>query len=361
MIYLILSAAFKEDNNGERSYFPLLKIGYTEDNKKDRRFLQYKLHNPTCQVLFEIPEATEDHEKRVQYRFKELLFKDYGREWFKYDKEIIEFFKNIKSLEDIESNLPKGNSDNNKFLKYKNEVKNILKYVSNIPKGKEFHNLCEEIFDILGDKIVDKDYTMNYFRLRFGEKRVMDYEKVIKSKETGIYCENFEINRRVSEFLSEYSSRSTYFDKMRLLCESGLSQDILDIVLAQIPDKDDIKSHFLALPKDRLRALGYNKTKISRELGITMFSPELLMDEIYYEFKEGERYTLINIKNKLSSIYSSINYQSTPKATDIERWFEIKSVVLYEKNEDGSRKQLRGYELLRSKEKELRQELKLVQ
>ena len=166
------------------------------------------------------------------------------------------------------------------------------------------------------------------------------------------------INRRASEFLSEYSSRSTYFEKMRLLCESGLSQDILDIVLAQIPDKDDIKSHFLALPKDRLRALGYNKTKISRELGISMFSPELLMDEIYSNFKEGEKCTLINIKNRLSSIYSSINYQSTPKATDIGKWFEIKNIVLYEKNENGGRKQSRGYELLKSKEQQFKEELK---
>lgn len=92
MIYLIESAGYEVRENNSISYFKLLKIGYTEDNNKDKRFLQYKLHNPTCQVLYEIPEATEDYEKRIQYKFRDLLFENYGREWFKYDESIIDFF-----------------------------------------------------------------------------------------------------------------------------------------------------------------------------------------------------------------------------------------------------------------------------
>lgn len=100
MIYLIKSAGYKEEEK-EMKYFPLLKIGYTEDNRKEIRYSHYRLHNPTFQVLYEIPGATEDHEKRVQYKFRDLLFSDYGREWFEYNEEIIEFFKNIVSLEEL--------------------------------------------------------------------------------------------------------------------------------------------------------------------------------------------------------------------------------------------------------------------
>lgn len=361
MIYLILSAAFRENNNGGRNYFPLLKIGYTKDNKKEKRFINYKLHNPTCKILYEIPGGNQDIENRIQYKFRNLLFEDYGREWFKYDEEIIDFFKNIKSLEDIENNLPKGNSDKDKYLKYKNKVKEILKYVSDIPRSKKFYDLCEEIFDIFGDKISNEEYTMNYLRLRFGEEKVNNYENIIKSKKTGIYCENFEINRRVSEFIREFDEKKTYYEKMRFLCESNLSNEEIEMFLYQLPDSDIIKSHYKSLGPQKLKSISYNSTRANKELGIVMFSPELLMDEIYSNFKEGEKYTLSNLKMRLGDIYSSINYSSTPKANDIEKWFDVKEISVYEKNLDGSRKKIRGYELLKSKERELRQELRLVQ
>ena len=158
------------------------------------------------------------------------------------------------------------------------------------------------------------------------------------------------VNQEVSEFMKEYFSKTTMYDKLRLLCEYGLSEDAIKVVLAQISDSDEIKSYYTVLKPQRLKALGYSVTRIKKELGIVMFSPELLIQEVYSEFKEGEKYTLSNIKNKLSSIYSSINYQSTPKANDIEKYFEIKGIVAYEKDEKtGKRKQIRGYELVRSR------------
>lgn len=366
MIYLIESAGYEVRENNSISYFKLLKIGYTEDNNKDKRFLQYKLHNPTCQILFEIPGATEDHEKRVQYKFKNLLFEDYGREWFKYSEEIIDFFKNIKSLEDIENNLPKGNSDKNKYLKYKNKVKNILRYVSDIPcRSKEFNILCEEIFDILGDKVVDEKYTMNYLENRFGKESIEKYNKIINSRKSGIYCEDDIVNQEAYKFLDKYNSLTEARKKLIMLCECSLSGDLsseaINIILSQIPDSDYIKSYYKSLGPQRLKALGYIRANIEKELGIVTFSWELLMDSIYSEFKENEKYSLSSLKIKLGSLYKSINYTKTPKASDIENWFEIKKIKLYEKYLDGTRKQSKGYELLKSKEQELRQELKLAQ
>ena len=328
MLYLIESAGYKEDN-----YFKLLKIGYTEDSKEDVRFMQYKMHNPTCQVLYTIPEATEDHERRVQYKFKKLLFPDYGREWFKYDQSIVDFFKNIKSLEELER-LPKGNSDKKKFLKYKNKVKEILKYISNVSYQDidKFKDLCEEVYDILGDKIKDKDYVINYFKSRFDNNKIENYFKIKNSRKTGIYCENSDLNQEVSKFMRIYDSYNTKYDKLRLLCEYELSNDAIKIVLAQISDSDEIKSYYLALGPQKLYSLGYNITRIRKALGVVVFSDELLLDSMYSNFKEGEKYTLINLKNKIGSIYSSINYSRTPKAVDIEKWFDVKNIKIYEKN-----------------------------
>ena len=95
MIYLIKSAGYDESEN----LIHLLKIGYTEDNNKDKRFQLYKLHNPTCKVLYEIPNLPEDIEKRIQYKFRGLKYNEYGNEWFYYSQEIVDNFQKI-SLED---------------------------------------------------------------------------------------------------------------------------------------------------------------------------------------------------------------------------------------------------------------------
>ena len=168
------------------------------------------------------------------------------------------------------------------------------------------------------------------------------------------------VNQEVSEFIKVYESKITKFDKFKLLCEYGLSKEALGIVLCQIPDTDEVKSHYLALGPQKIKSLYYNITNIRKALGIVMFSPELLIQEIYSEFKEGEKYTLFNLKLKLNDVYSSINYNSTPKANDIEKYFEVKEFSIYEKKPDGGRKKVRGYELIKSKEQELREELKLI-
>lgn len=113
MIYLIKSAGYGKDNN----YIDLLKIGYTEDTKKEGRFNAYKLHNPTCKILYELPELTEEDEKNIQYKFRKYLYIDYGREWFEYNDEIVNFFKNpdlnIYSVVNHIDHDPKNNNLSN--------------------------------------------------------------------------------------------------------------------------------------------------------------------------------------------------------------------------------------------------------
>ena len=55
------------------------------------------------------------------------------------------------------------------------------------------------------------------------------------------------------------------------------------------------------------------------------------------------------IKDRLGYLYSSINYTAVPKATDLEKFFEVRPIVIYEKKDNGSRKQIKGYELLKKK------------
>ena len=153
------------------------------------------------------------------------------------------------------------------------------------------------------------------------------------------------INQEVSEFLREYQKLGTFKAKLKMLCEYGFSDEVIGVVLDQIGEHDNIKSYYISLGSQKLRALGYDKYKIEKELGIVTFSYELLESSIYSEFKVGDKLTLSSIKDRLDYLYKSISYTATPKATDLEKFFEIKNSSIYE---DG--KKIKCYTLLKKKE-----------
>ena len=345
MIYLIKSAGYDENEN----LIHLLKIGYTEDNNRDRRFMSYKLHNPTCKILYEIPSLSEDIEKRIQYKFRDYKYKEYGNEWFYYNDDVINFFRDIDKV-DLES-LPKNPVRGSKeFKKIKNECREVLSYFFNTKDTEEYlENIISKVKDQLS-----KDYVIEYLRKdpNVGNERVDKYFEVLRCRETGIYCEDDIVNHEVSEFLKVYTGLNTIYDKLKLLCEYGLSQDAIDIVLGQINDSDEIKSFYLSLDPQKLKALSYNSTNIKKYLGIITFNKDLLKRSIYSNFNLGEKYSLANLKNKLGELYSSINYTATPKANDIENYFEVKEFTTTEII-DGVKKRVRNYELLKRKEVKL--------
>lgn len=344
MIYLIKSSAFRKNEKGEEEFFFLLKIGYTEDSGSERRFSQYKLHNPTCQVIYEIPNGTEDQEKKLHYKFKDLLYEGYGNEWFKYDQEIIDYIKNIslKELDKLPKNPRRGNK---RILLGKRETKKIISYLFDTKE--EIKDYLENLLRILGDTISYKT-SLEYIKKdpSINKEKLSKYLEITKIKNFGTYCEDEIINKEISSFFKDFDNITDARLRLKFFCEYGLSQDAVKIVLGQIPDSDYIKSYYIALGPDRLKALGYKRNNIEKELGIVVFSKERLIVEIYSNFHVGERYTLANLKTKLGMIYSSINYDATPKANDIEDWFEVKEVSVYEKKPEGGRRRIRVYELV---------------
>ena len=166
------------------------------------------------------------------------------------------------------------------------------------------------------------------------------------------------VNEEVGNFLRVYNNFHTMYDKLRYLCESPITQEAKEIILAQIPDSDEIKSYYTTIGPQRLYELGYSITKIKKELGIVTFSQELLINSIYSNFKIGNTISLNGIKLILTSIYSSINYKKTPKAVDLLNYFKVEEVVTSEKKEDGNRKRVRCYKLIESYEQKLREDLK---
>ena len=154
------------------------------------------------------------------------------------------------------------------------------------------------------------------------------------------------INQEVSNFLYQYEQLGTYFEKARLLCESDLSKEVIDLVLAQISEEDDVKSHYIAIGPQKFRALGYKATLVRRELGIVTFSKELLINTIFSNFSIGDRISSAEAKERLRFLYSSISYTATPKATDLDAYFITKEAKVNEISEDGKKKRVKGFDII---------------
>ena len=325
MIYLIETTYY---NKNTKEILDLLKIGYTEDSNKDKRFTLYKLHNPGYKLLYEISGYDEDIEKRVQYKFRDLKYNEYGNEWFYYSDDIINFFKNIDNV-DLES-LPKSPRRREvEFTNLKNEIIDIIKYL--FLTKEEYMNYLENLITILGDKF-SVSSVLDYIKTDslINKDLYSKYLEIVKSRESGIYCEDDMVNQEVSEFLRVYTKLSTIHDKLKMLCEYGLSSDAIQIVLGQIADSDEIKSYYTTLGSSKLKSLSYNSAKIKNHLGVVTFSQELLESSIYSEFKVGDKITLSDIKSRLEVLYKSINYDKVAKAKDLENYFEVKNSSIYE-------------------------------
>ena len=72
-----------------------------------------------------------------------------------------------------------------------------------------------------------------------------------------------------------------------------------------------------------------------------------LKGQIYKEFEIGKKYTRPYIKTVLGTIYNSLGIKLSPKAIDLENYFEIKPVLVFNKD-TGKRDSL--YLILKIKE-----------
>lgn len=110
--------------------------------------------------------------------------------------------------------------------------------------------------------------------------------------------------------------------KLKFLCETDMSDEARKIITDGLDN--DIQS-YLSLGSERLKALGYHTTKIKKETGVKLFDENLLKDTIYQEFAIGESLSNADAKQKLKDIYQRLDYGKTPKATDLENWFEVEN------------------------------------
>lgn len=343
MIYLIKSFGYTED----KGYFDLLKIGYTRDNNYKSRLMTYRYHNPTCELLYIIPEATEIDEDNLQYYFRDYQFihnSFSSSEWFYYNDEIVDYFKTHTTRESL-SSLP--NSPSNKrsaFREYRREVVDIVKYVLNVrfiegsidvlDSFRQIDNMVDHIIDELHIRTISK--VWEYVRDTFG----------ILPKEINSIEDN-ELRNEVGDFMIKFGKAKFYTDKMRLLCESGLSEKALSLVLKQIPL--DYSTYYTTLGPSKIKSLSYQKSRLVSEsnkiLNNTKISDDVIKNSFLKVFKLGSRITLSEAKSLISNIYLELGLNKTARAKDLEQFFEVKLVKIPKMD-----KRADGYEIISKKE-----------
>ena len=335
MLYLINETFYDKES---KEVIDLLKIGYTsESSKPGSRFLSYLQHCPEAKLLYEIPGGTLFHESALLDKFHHLLY--CGNEWFKYDQEIIDYFDNHRTLESLDDLV----------------TPDLVSYV-------DIKNYCIKCLDLLlNSRIESGDITLQQaintqssmldvlLKLRFKNFQQVD-KHFLHLFEFDVHKGEV-VNSGVSEFLRDFDSLSQFTEKMKLLCEKSdsFTENELNCILGGIPII--YKNYFMSLGKERIRALQYRKYALEDEYQRCYENQTKIEDLdslVFSSFIVGNRYTKVSVKQELLSIYTKLGIKLSPKASDLEKYFELKSTQIVNK-ETGKRDH--GYLILSKKKK----------
>jgi hypothetical protein len=144
--------------------------------------------------------------------------------------------------------------------------------------------------------------------------------------------------------LDKFEKTKGTSEKLKVLCESGLSEKEMRSVFTQI-ENNTYENFYFGLGPERCKALGYNYTILRKDYELKFFDTIPVRERILSDFKVGDRLVISEVKETLRLIYQDFKYGKTPKATDLEEYFELKDIRL----KDSSGKLVRGFEILAQK------------
>lgn len=152
-------------------------------------------------------------------------------------------------------------------------------------------------------------------------------------------------DENVKSFFRGFEELPDFYSRMKAVCEAPLTDLERSYILVKLPI--EFRKYYEALGPDKLKSLGYNITNIKKELRDMKIDLDSLSKKVYDSFIEGQRYTKADIKSTLGTIYESLEYSRTPKASDLEYYFQIKDCLIQNK-ETGKRD--KGFEIVKKKE-----------
>ena len=338
MIYVILSAEIINKNPSNLGL--ILKIGYCKDDRAKVRTATYLTENPTIKTLYTIPEGTKQDEKNLHHHFRKYL--KYGNEWFSYEQEILEFFTTHttkESLEELDLHLSQNKliklqkERNAKFLenkqKYINPILHSLGEVDILEYVKKQEELVEALDNLfLTSSDIDSYFRSNYPGIDFNTPEI--------------------ISENTQKILQEFEEQQYFTGKMKYLYSLNMEPDIAKQVLDNIYDTSYSK-YYWTISAGRAGSLNYQSGKLEEEYNSLMgfkTNENEIKEKILQTFLVDSRYLKSDIKETLRKIYEELGYSKTPKASDLEEYFEIKECKIT--NSLG--KQDHGFRIVKIKE-----------
>ena len=291
MIYLTVGIDFdKSDlNNIQNSIVYILKIGYTDNIENKRRESTYITSGIIPGFLL-VREGTLMDERALQVYFRRYKYHKLS-EWFHWSQEIIDNF--MVPYEEVYQNIWNSRVDI---------------FGESLPKK-----------ETIDHKILERLYSENYDNSNIIDWEELDYkwDSYIKK----IYPLD-ETQDKSNDFLIEFSKRTYDFrEAYKYLCESRLPQEILNYVSKKI--SQEYINYYYVIGPDKSKSLGYQRSNLVKEYNNYRRSGDI-KSVIISEFQVSQRYTLKEIKERLGEIYQKLNISKTPKALDLENYFEIK-------------------------------------
>ena len=241
------------------------------------------------------------------------------------------------------SKLLKNRDEFNAYILNKdNKTYSLLKaYKSSDLDSSDKHNLAEEYlklaqaFNYKSQYVAVNTHAGKVLEpvfnnlVRVAEQRAFDIQQIDYKDRFNVFSSLesnslIDKNDKVIDFLFKFDSLKHFPDKMKLLCENDLSEKEVEFVLDQVLPL--FKSYYLTLGPERCKALCYRKGELDKEINSQKTeSSDDFSSKIFSEFNDNGVYTRKEIKEKLCKIYNELGLTKTPKATDLENYFDMKS------------------------------------
>ena len=188
--------------------------------------------------------------------------------------------------------------------------------------------------------------------VEISERRAFDIQQIDYADRFNMFTEissneiEFQEQSNMIEFFEEYEKLPNLYQKLKYLCEFEFnSEKSKQEVLNSITEKH-FREYYETLGPDGCKKLSYGINKINNFLNINdSGNISQVIIEVEKMFKVGDKYSKRDIKSILSKIYLSLDYKATPKASDLSKVFELKTIKL----KDDSGKWIDGFELIKKK------------
>ena len=146
----------------------------------------------------------------------------------------------------------------------------------------------------------------------------------------------------LEKFFKEYKKQGHRQYKLKYLCE--YCEKVGNLSILQHIEEKRFCEYINLLGLDVCRSLWYKISDLDKKLSILSFDITKIREELSNEFEVGKSYTKADIKEKLSDIYKKLGYKTSPKATDLGEYFEMKECLV-----NNGTKRSGGFKILKEK------------